>query len=74
MTKKAPQGAHDDFGQPLKGLSRPRMAPKGPQQTGLDPPHGYVISLDVIAEPQLLILSLIGLFLIADVLADQCFI
>lgn len=74
MAKKAPKGANNHFAQPLKGLSRPRMAPLGPQQTALDPPHSLVVFLDVIAEVQLLILSLISLFLITDVLTDHFFV
>ena len=74
VAKKAPQGANNPFAQPLKGLSKPRMAPLGPQQAALDPPHGLVAFLDVIAEAQLLILSLISLFLITDVLTDHLFV
>jgi len=74
MAKKAPKGANNYFAQPLKGLSRPRMAPLGPQQAALDPPHSLVVFLDVIAEVQLLILSLISLFRITDVLADHFFV
>jgi len=74
MAKKAPKGANHHFAQPLKGLNRPRMAPLGPQQAALDPSHGLVVLLNVIAEAQLLILSLISLFLITDVLADHFFV